>query len=182
MSNKVTIEIDQDVYNQLVELAKEMTTQDMRGTRMPHMFQIRDWKKVYDAELNGDTVFWLDRGNGIEIETVESLIEYLTDCEVEFDADEIKEMWDSWKDMMFDDDLKDWLEENRIELEEYSYSLEPEYTNCFLTAKAAHEHLYSNYYHYHEKADVYLNHAWRNPEAELVSTFLCNLVGKEMHT
>ena len=57
MSNKVTIEIDQDVYNQLVELAKEMTTQDMRGTRMPHMFQIRDWKKVYDAELNGHTVF-----------------------------------------------------------------------------------------------------------------------------
>lgn len=182
MSNKVTIEIDQDVYNQLVELAKEMTTQDMRGTRMPHMFQIRDWKKVYDAEMNGNNMIWLDRGNGIEIETVESLIEYLTDCEVEFDADEIKEMWGYWKDMMFDDDLKDWLEENRIELEEYSYSLEPEYTNCFLTAKAAQEHLDSNYYHYHKKADVYLNHAWRNPEAELVSTFLCSLIGKEMHT
>jgi hypothetical protein len=177
-----TIEVTDEVYAKLIELATEMTTQDMRGTRMPHMFQIRDWKKVYDAELNGGTVFWLDRIEGTEIETVESLIDYLTDCEVEFDADEIKEMWDSWKDMMFDDDLKDWLEENRIDLEEYSYSLEPVYTNCFLTAKAAQAHLESNHYHYHKDADVYLNHAWRNPEADLVSTFLCSLVGKEMHT
>jgi len=30
--------------------------------------------------------------------------------------------------------------------------------------------------------DDYLNHAWRNPEAELVSTFLCNLIGKDLHT
>jgi hypothetical protein len=140
-----TIEVTDEVYAKLIELANEMTTQNMRGTRMPHMFQIRDWKKVYDAELNGDTVIWLDRGNGIEIETIESLIDY-------------------------------------IHLEEYSYSLVAEYTNCFLTAKAAQAHLEANHYHYHKDADVYLNHAWRNPEAELVSTFLCSLIGKEMHT
>ncbi len=183
MSNKVTLEIDQEVYNQLVELAKEMTTQDMRGTRMPHMFQIRDWKKVYDAEMNGNNMIWLDRNDNIEIETVEELLDYLKhSVDFEFDEDEVKEMWDSWKDMMFNDDLKDWFEENGIELEEYSYSLEPEYTNCFLTAKAAQEHLDSNYYHYHKNADVYLNHAWRNPEADLVSGFLCGLVGKDLHT
>ncbi len=177
-----TIEVSEEMYAKLIELAKEMTTQDPRRTRMPHLFQIRDWKKVYDAELNGNTIIWLDRGNGIEIETVEDLIDYLKDGDVEYDEDEIKEMWASWQDRMFDDDLKDWFEENKIELEEYSYSLEPEYTNCFLTAKAAQEHLDRNNYHYHKKADVYLNHAWRNPEADLVSEFLCGLVGKKMHS
>ena len=176
-----TIEVTDEMYAKLIELATEMTTQDMRGTRMPHMFQIRDWKKVYDAELNGDTVFWLDRRDSIEIETVEDLIDYLKNDDIEFDEDEIKEMWSDWKDMLFNDDLKDWLEEKQIDLEEYSYSLEPVYTNCFLTAKAAQAHLESNHYHYHKDADVYLNHAWRNPEADLVSTFLCSLVGKEMH-
>jgi hypothetical protein len=173
-----TINVSDEMYAKLVE----MTTQDPRGTRMPHLFQIRDWKKVYDAEMNGNNSIWLDRGNGIEIETVEDLIDYLKNDDIEFDEAEIKKMWDSWQDRMFDDDLKDWLEENNIELEEYSYSLEPVYTNCFLTAKAAQAHLESNHYHYHKNADVYLNHAWRNPEAELVSTFLCSLVGKEMHT
>ena len=126
--------------------------------------------------------FWLDRGNGIEVETVDNLIEYLNDAEIGFKETEIREMWNAWKDRMFDDSLKDWLEEHVPDLEEYSYSLEPEYTNCFLTAKAAQEHLDSNHYHYHKEADVYLNHAWRNPEADLVSEFLCGLVGKKMHS
>ena len=177
-----TIEVSDEVYAKLIELADEMTTQDPRGTRMPHMFQIRDWKKVYDAELNGDTHIFLDRGNGIEIETVDELIDYLNDFEVEFNETEIREMWKNRADYSWQEDLTDWLEEKKLELEEYSYSLKPEYTNCFLTAKAAQEHLDRNHYHYHKNADVYLNHAWRNPEAELVSEFLCSLVGKSMHT
>ena len=60
--------------------------------------------------------------------------------------------------------------------------MEEKFSNCFLTAKAAQEHLDANDYHYHKNADVYLNHAWRNPEAELVSEFLCRLVGKNLHT
>jgi hypothetical protein len=177
-----TIEVTDEVYAKLIELANEMTSQDMRGTRMPHMFQIRDWKKVYDAELNGKVMFWLDRSNGIEIETIERLIEYLTDDRIEFDEAQIREMWNSWESRGYNDDLKDWLEEHVPGLEEYSFSLEEEYTNCFLTAKAAQEHLDKNHYHYHEKADVYLNHAWRNPEADLVSEFLCGLAGKPIYT
>jgi hypothetical protein len=173
-----TIAISNDMYNKLVELATEMTTQDPRGTRMPHMFQIRDWEKVYDADLNGDTHIYLDRGNGIEIETADQLIEYLNDSEIEFDEVEIRDMWVN--DSNFG--LPDWLEEHASDLEKYSYSLEPVYTNCFLTAKAAQAHLDKNYYHYHKNADVYLNHAWRNPEAELVTEFLCGLIGKEIHT
>ena len=177
-----TIEVSDEMYAKLLELATEMTTQDPRCTRMPHMFQIRNWKKVYDAELNGDVHFFLDRGNGIEVETIEELIDYFNSSDIEFIEDEIRAMWDSWKEQNFDDDLIDWLADNETGLEQYSYSLEPEYTNCFLTAKAAQQHLDKNYYHYHHKADVYLNHAWRNYEADLVSEFLCGLVGKSLYS
>lgn len=177
-----TIELSDEIYAKLIELATEMTTQDPRGTRMPHIFQIRDWKKVYDADLNGDVHIILDRGNGIEIETYDQLIEYLNDFEIEFVEDEIKEMWDNRAEYSWQSDLVDWLQERVSDIVEHSYSLVPEYTNSFFTAKAAQEHLDKNHYHYHKNADVYLNHAWRNPEAELVSTFLCELVDKELYT
>jgi hypothetical protein len=173
-----TIEISDEIYDKLIKLANEMTTQDPRATRMPHMFQIRDWKKVYRDYPNGDIQIYLDRQSGSEIETVDELVDYLNNCEIEFEETEIREMWENDRDF----GLQDWIEENATELEQYSYSLEPEYTNSFLTAKAAQEHLDINYYHYHAKADVYLNHAWRNPEADLVSGFLCSLVGKNIHT
>jgi len=173
-----TIEVSDEMYDKLIELATEMTTQDPRGTRMPHMFQIRDWKKVYDAELNGDVSIFLDRGYGIEIETEEELIDYLTENEIEFNEDEIRDMWVNDKNF----GLLDWIDDYAPDLQQHSYSLEPTYTNCFLTAKAAQEHLDKNYYHYHKDADVYLNHAWRNSEADTISTFLCGLVGKGLHT
>jgi hypothetical protein len=173
-----TIEVSEEMYAKLIELAKEMTTQDPRGTRMPHLFQIRDWQKVYDADLNGDVHIYLDRGNGIEIETADSLIDYLNESEIEFNEAEIRDMWVNDCDF----GLPDWIEENVPDLERHSYSLKPEYTNNFLTAKAAQEHLDANYYHYHKNADVYLKHSWRNSEADLISEFLCGLVGKPIYT
>jgi|688.fasta_scaffold48613_4 hypothetical protein len=171
-----TIELTDEVYTKLIVLATEMTTQDMRGTRMPHIFQIRDWKKVYDWSMNGDTHIWVNDYYETEIETVEEFKFYLEDNGYKI-PDNFDELWnnDYWWDM------EEFIEENNIELKQCSYSLEPIYTNCFLTAKAAEEHLRLNHYHYHKNADVYLNHAWRNPEAELVSTFLCGLIGKEMY-
>jgi hypothetical protein len=170
-----TIELTDEVYTKLIDLATEMTTQDMRGTRMPHIFQIRDWKKVYDWSMNGDTHIWVNDYE-TEIETVEEFKFYLEDNGYKI-PDNFDELWnnDYWWDM------EEFIEENNIELKQCSYSLEPIYTNCFLTAKAAEEHLRLNHYHYHKNADVYLNHAWRHPEAELVSTFLCGLIGKEMY-
>lgn len=172
------IEISDEMYDKLMELATEMTTQDPRCTRMPHLFQIRDWKRVYDYNLNGDTVIWIDNDNDYwTVETFEEMIDYLSNTGIEI-PENLKEMWDDPLKLDFDE----WVEENVQSLEKCSYSLEPVYINSFLTAKAAQDHLDSNYYHYHDKADVYLNHAWRNPEAELISEFLCGLVGKSLHT
>lgn len=177
-----TIEVSDEMYAKLIELATEMTTQDPRATRMPHMFQIRDWKRVYDWNLNGDVKIWIDRGESIEIENFDHLKEYLEDLEIDFDEEKLKSLWEEKDKYTFESNLDEWIEENCPDLEECSYSMEAVYVNHFLTAKAAEEHLRLNHYHYHKDADVYLNHAWRNPEMDTVSTFLCNLVGKEMHT
>lgn len=168
-----TIEVSDEMYNKLISLATEMTTQDPRGTKMPHMFQIRDWKKQYDWRLNGDTHIWVG-DYGEEIETLDEFKEYLENNGFGI-PENIEDIWnDHW-------DMEDWVESNNIELKQCSYSLVPEYTNHFLTAKAGEEHLRLNDYHYHKDADVYLNHAWRNPEMEIMSEFLCGLVDKEPH-
>jgi hypothetical protein len=191
-----TINVSDEIYAGLFELATEMTTQNPRGTKMPHMFQIRDWKRVYDWGLNGDTKVWIDPDmDHCVIETHRDLIDYLhnisyfdvkypsSDSFIDKDRmnHEINELFVLWTDD-FDFGLPDWIEENCPSLKECTYSMQPEYTNSFLTAKAAENHLKLNHYHYHEDADVYLNHAWRNPEADLVSEFLCNLVDKKLHT
>jgi hypothetical protein len=169
-----TIEVSEEMYDKLISLATEMTTQDPRGTKMPHMFQIRDWKKQYDWGLNGDTHIWVGDYSE-EIETLDEFKDYLENNGFGI-PENIEDIWnDHW-------DMEDWIESNNIELKQCSYSLVPEYTNHFLTAKAAEEHLRLNNYHYHKDADVYLKHAWRNPEAELVSGFLCSLAGKKIHT
>jgi hypothetical protein len=170
-----SIEVSDEMYAKLIELATEMTTQDPRSTRMPHMFQIRDWKRDYDWNLNGDTRCWIHSdGDFTVIETLEDFKEFLEYQGIE-EPEDIEKLWeDHWN-------LQDWISEHCDNLQECSYSMEPVYVNCFLTAKAAQEHLDRNNYHYHKDADVYLNHAWRNPEAELVSEFLCNLVGKSLH-
>ena len=178
------IEVSDEMYDKLIELATEMTTQDMRGTRMPHMFQIRDWKKVYDWKCNGHEIIWIDPSESFEVETLDDLIDYLSgsgyfdemeDYQEQSEVAEITRLWE-------ENEIGDWISENCEDLEECSYTMEPVYINSFLTAKAAEEHLRLNHYRYHKDAQIYLNHAWRNPEAELVSTFLCNLVGKDLHT
>jgi len=181
-----TIEITDEMYKDLIDLATEMTSQNPRGTRMPHMFQIRDWKKVYDWDLNGDIGIWIDRSEDSEIETFDDLYDYLESNEIEcLDREKLGEFWDdeceSFEWNGEDLQLFDFIE-RYTSLERCSYTLEPVYVNCFLTAKAAQEHLDGNYYHYHKNADVYLNHAWRNSEAEIISEFLVGLIGKKMHT
>lgn len=171
-----TIEVTDEMYEGLTKLATEMIEQDPRSTRMPHLFQIRDWKRVYDWNLNGDVKCWIySDGDFTVIETLEEFKDQLKLLGIE-EPENLEELWEDKYD------LQDWIEENCDELTECSYSMEPVYSNSFLTAKAAQAHLDSNYYHYHKDADVYLNHAWRNPEAKLVSKFLCGLINKEIHT
>lgn len=177
-----TIEVSDEMYDKLMELANEMTTQDPRATRMPHMFQIRSRKKVYDWGLNGDVNIWIG-GSESEIETFDDLIDYMKMYSYDI-PENLKELWDGetieYKDNDYYD-IDDFIEEICLDLRKCSYSWEYIYDNHFLTAKACQEHIDKNDYHYNQPV-TYLNHAWRNPEMELVSEFLCGLVGKKMNT
>ena len=168
-----TIEISDEMYEKLVSLATEMTTQDMRCTAMPHMFQVQDKKRVYDWGMNGDHSVWLNSNHEREIEDYEDFLEYLERKEIKIPK-KIKEIWGD----VFD--LQDFMRENCPDLKECTYSYDYIYTNCFFTAKGCQEHIKQNKHHYHFPVD-YLNHAFRNPEMEFVSEFLCGLVKKEPH-
>ena len=183
-----TIEVSDEMYAKLIELATEMTEQDPRCTRMPHLFQIQTDKKVYDYNLNGDFKILIDQGGGYELESFDDIHNYLENNGIDL-AEDLSDNWDDELD--YNGNLKKiWkedfsvflsiLEEKEINLVECSYSLEQEYQNAFFTAKACKEHIRLNGYHYHNPKD-YLNHAWRNPEMELVSEFLCGLVNKKIH-
>lgn len=170
-----TIEVSDEMYEKLIALATEMTTQDPRSTRAPHIYQIREWAKVYDWALNGDVHIWVEQGNSTEIETYEDLVSYLENDDVEI-PENLKEMWGERGQY----DLKDWLSEKCPDLEECSYTDKAVYQNYFLTGKSCKEHIRLNHYHY-RNPDDYLTHAWRNPDMDLVSEFFCGLVGKKPH-
>ncbi len=181
-----TIEISDEMYAKLIDLATEMTSQDPRGTRAPHMFQIREKKKVYDWGLNGNYGIWVDVGDQVEIETLDELIEYLhnsghfsdmNDYDEQSTISEITRLWEE----DYDFGLTNWIDDNCSNLKPCTYSWEHVYHNHFLTAKGCKEHIEKNHYHYNDPVD-YLNHAWRNPEMDLVSEFLCGLVGKKPHS
>ena len=127
-----TIEVSDEMYDDLMALSKEMLLQDNRSTAMPHIFQIQTTEEVAAYEGCGTTKWIGDEGE-----------------EVDEDAEDARS---------------------------YQVTTEQRYQNTFFTAKACDEHIRLNHYHY--KSPVcYLNHAWRNPEMDLVSKFLCELSG-----
>jgi len=164
-----TIEISDELYDQLMDLSKEMMTQDNRCTAYPIFYQIRDWKRVYDSELNGSNYILIDRnGDYITIESAEDLMSYLEYRDIEFDKEEIEGLWEDYQ-TEFGWELDEYLEDKGLtDLEKMSYSMEPVYTNAFLTEKEAQRHLESNDYHYHRDADTYVNHGWRNNDMQIL--------------
>lgn len=169
-----TIEITDEMHQKLVELATEMTTQDMRCTAMPHMFQVQDQKQVYDWGLNGEFKIWLNSDYDREVETFDELVGYLERINFKITKKKLKAIWEDTFD------LDNFMKENCSDLQECTYSYEYIYTNTFFTATACQEHIDENRHHYKNPV-VYLNHAWRNPEMDLVSKFLCGIINKEPH-
>lgn len=165
------IEVTDEMYTKLIELATEMTTQDMRITKMPHMFQIQTREKDIDWGMNGDYKIYLDDDfDEFEANNEEDLMEIV---KLHCASDDI-----DIPEFEMEYEIEEWIQDKGYK--ECSYSWRYVYQNTFFTAKACQEHIKLNHYHYNDPKD-YLNCAWRNPEMELVSEFLCNLVGKSNH-
>jgi hypothetical protein len=165
------IEVSDEMYDKLMDLSKEMTSQDPRCTKMPHMFQIQSKTREVCVEGSGEEI-WMDEEGGECTE--EGLKSYIIESKG-WAEEESESKYSELEDY----EIEEILDSNgyfKINLRD-SY----EYKNIFLTAKACQEHIDKNHYHYND-ATVYLNHAWRNPEMELVSKFLCELTGGKLHT
>lgn len=169
-----TIKVTDEMYASLMELSKEINTQNHRHTPMPYFFQIQTDEVVYVPDGCGEAVWVDDEGDGIVLE----------DSDDERDA--IEEHWEMESKEEFEERFSK-LEEHDIDgvLEEMGYykvdrEIVQRYQNAFFTAKGCKNHIRQNEYHYNKPTD-YLNGAFRNPEMELVMKFLCELSGGKLH-
>jgi tRNA G26 N,N-dimethylase Trm1 len=162
-----TIELSNEMYEKLVALSNEMNSQDHRGTAMPYFFQVMETKKIYGVDGDYDTDGYVWVKDGTTQNTVESMIEALENDEVEFDKENATESF-----------LENLMEENGY-VKGY-YRNEEVYSNAFFSEKSCKEHIQANKYHYESPVD-YLSHAFRNPDMELISKFLCELTGGKIH-
>ncbi len=149
-----------------MELSKELNTQDNRGTAMPYFFQIKTKEMVAVPDGCG-TECWHYDGSQIETEDEinEAVAEYLGQ-----DIEYVKLISESDKESVLE--KAGWSKGN--------YDFKENYQNAFFTEKSCKEHIRKNAYHYKEPVD-YLNHAFRNPEMELVLKFLAELTGGHLH-
>lgn len=160
--------VDPEMYNRLVELSKNMNSQDNRATAMPYIYQVQSRERIPAAEGCGYSAYYQD-GSYLETddEIYQEIYEWFNE---EKPLSEIKKMDELEKEEI--------LEKRGYKKVNYDY--ENKYQNAFLTEKACKEHIQANKHHYSEPVD-YLTHAFRNPEMELISKFLCELTGGKIH-
>lgn len=171
-----TIEIPDNMYQKLMELAKEYATQDTRSTGYPVLFQVETQQRQYRAENCGDNYCWIDTSNfETEIYSVDDMADIIDP------NDEV--MTNDYQSLVNDEGEIDSLEfsifmtEHFPDFRETWYDYEPIYKNCFFTAKGCNQHIAQNDYHYREPRS-YAIHGWRNPDIDLISNLLLHL-GKE---
>jgi hypothetical protein len=191
---KQVIGVDKETYSNLMELSKEMNTQDHRSTCMPYFFQVQHLKEVSCYEGQGVEV-WVDENGEGDMRTNEEFEEFISES---IDAD----FEEYFKDVNFQDDadLEDdefreayisdyikqmtgWQKETFLEENGYrKYNVEDKevYSKCFFTAKACNEYIQSNKHHYREPVS-FLSGNYRSHEIELVQRFLCELSGGKLH-
>jgi len=167
-----TIEVTDEMYEFLMNLSKELNTQNHRGTAMPYFFQIRTREEIAVPEGIGTEAWCYD---GSVIETDEEIKEVVFEYK-DWEVDSIEN--ENEYNKLCDFEIREILEE--IGYYKVYYDYQEIYQNAFLTEKACKEHIRLNGYHYKEPID-YLSHAFRNPELEKVLKFLCELTGGEIH-
>lgn len=182
--------LQEEEINFLMELQKEMNTQDNVGQAEPRFWVIQGSEKHYGIEtgyedgselvLDTDTVAtdmisaarYIQEDLLAEINDTDG-IQRIVELEEGIFHPTLVVKWeeDGYEDSITFDHMEgvaDWLNEMGYEYRVVNYMIERKiYPNTmFLTQKAAEEHLKSNYYHYSEDAHTYAMTSWRNPETE----------------
>lgn len=152
------IKVTDEQYDFLINLSKEINTQDNLATAHP-LYCIFDKEDVPTSSDYSDKYAWLSY-----------------DCDYHIDGDDkksIKEKIQSYKDDNPEEveNMKDMGEDDAMEHMEFKkvYGIEKErFTgNAFLTMKAAKRFIELNHYHY-KKPYVFVTSAWRNDEMQTI--------------
>lgn len=189
------LEIEKESFEFLMNLSKELRTQDNRATALPYFYQVMEEEEVLSREYSGDLIFINKEGEDRElredVDISEALKEfYIDNWEEELDEEDVKHIQENNEDeAIIEQKAKDkaeievdstFLEE---ELEKLGYeplwvTTQYRYKNCFLTEKAVKAHIESNGYHYKNPKD-YLSHAFRSYELEKLLKIIINLSSNE---
>jgi hypothetical protein len=165
-----TIQISDETYEFLKELAEKLKTQDNRCTANPRYYAIREKDKIYGMEdgYTDDYVYVKDDSEW-ECDTLEEAFE----CECEAEGVKTREgetyigaarrEWYSSQHGFSDEEmlleLFGWRRVGIRHIEKFS--------NCFLTEEAAKQHIRING-HNLRSPDTFLFHAYRNQELDMV--------------
>jgi len=163
------IKISDEMHNSLMELSKELNSQNHRATAMPYFFQIQTDEEVSVGEGQGEEVWVMDGDVLDDDEIKEVVIEYN-----DWDEDESEDKFNKLDKYDIIENLENagYVQRNRDFVKRYQ--------NSFFTEKACKLHIEQNNYHYNNPVD-YLSYASRNPEMELVMKFLTELSGGKIH-
>ena len=145
------------------KIANRIKNQDTQGkifgTKAPHWFLLQDVEKRFNFNDEGMFFVYYDGD-----------IEYFGDCYKDI-YNEIVE------DSNHGEVPKHLLE--TIESESKSFDYEYETKRIFYTFEGAEEHLKQNNYHYSPKVRIVCDHAWRDPEAELIHKLLLSFASSD---
>ena len=164
------ININENELRAAKELAIRLKTQDNRATALPIMFLLQDVeeRRAFDS---GEFVLFPDdcgeewRGedeDDIISQILASRREDIEECEID----------------NYDKAVDDLLNEIKEEVKGNCYEMNHEFITkrIFLTEEAANNHLKANSHHYSDKARIYVDHFWRDPEMELVYKILTSFM------
>lgn len=161
----------------LMNLQKDINTQDNASTADPLYWTILDTKKIYGEKLDDPDGFIVyDTMNTEEVcdsedydnFTKEIVTKILNDNDFHKD-DFVKEQWALLINSFDTEDLAENLNDATGEDGRFihlQYKRVEEESNCFLSAEDAQNFLKSNDYHYSDDCHIYGHHAWRNPEMD----------------
>ena len=161
-----TIEVTDEMYEFLINLSNELTTQDNRATAMPYIFQIQTQEEVPAMEGNGNVAWFYD---GSKIESEQEITEAIAEYKG-LDIEDVSKYYGFEREAILED----------AGYRKIYYDTKEQYQNAFLTSKACDRHISENAYHYNKPVN-YLSHAFRNPELETLLKFVCGLTGKSIH-
>ena len=178
----------------LIELQKEMNTQDHVSQADPRFWVIQGTEREYGIESGYEDGADLADNNGccVVAADMESAVEYIRDNLLDEinEMDGIQRLFEltagilhsririSWCEDGLDDyeefdnieEVAEWLNDNGYDFRVSNYRIVSKVypDTMFLTQKAAENHLKANYYHYSEDAHTYAMTSWRNRETEIL--------------